>query len=67
MGTECGTAALRAPAVFFLPPQPSSASTIQNDVSGDLPGGPVVKNPPAGAGGAGWIPGPGRLLRPRGN
>ena len=27
---------------------------------GDLPGGPVVKNPPANAGGTGSIPGLGR-------
>ena len=41
----------------------------------DFPGGPVVKNPPANAGdtvgevggGAGLIPGPGRLHMPRDN
>ena len=26
-------------------------------LSGDFPGGPVVKNPPANAGDVGWIPG----------
>ena len=43
-------------AVFFLPQQPSSASTIQNDVSGTLPGDPVGMNLPAGVGDAGKIP-----------
>ena len=33
----------------------------------DYPGGPVVKNPPASAGGTGWIPGPGRSHVSRGN
>ena len=28
----------------------------------DFPGGPVVGSPPANAGGAGSIPGPGRFL-----
>ena len=28
--------------------------------SGGFPGGPVIKNPPANAGGMGWSPGPGR-------
>ena len=33
----------------------------------DLPGGPVVKNPPDKAGDMGLIPGPGRLHMPRSN
>ena len=28
----------------------------------DFPGGPVVKNPPSNAGGAGWIPGHGTKI-----
>ena len=32
---------------------------------GDLPGGTVVKNPPANAGVLGSIPGPGRFHMPR--
>ena len=35
--------------------------------SWDLPGGPVVKNPPANAGATGWIPGLGRFRMPWGN
>ena len=33
----------------------------------DFPGGPVVKNPPANAEGAGLIFGPGRFHMPQGN
>jgi len=35
--------------------------------SGDLPGGPVVKNPPANAGDISSISGPGRFHMQRGN
>ena len=37
------------------------------DAGGDFPGGAVVKYPPANAGDAGWIPGPGRSHMPRSN
>ena len=33
----------------------------------DLPGGPLVKTPPANAGNTGSIPGPGRFHMPWGN
>ena len=33
----------------------------------DLPGGPVIRNPPADAGDMGWIPGLGRSHVPWGN
>jgi len=35
--------------------------------TGDFPGGPVVKNPPANAGDTGLIPGRGRLHMPGSN
>ena len=35
--------------------------------TGDVPGGPMVKNPPANAGDMGSIPGPGRFHMPRSN
>ena len=35
--------------------------------TGDFPGGPVVKNPPANAGDMGLIPGRGRLHMPGSN
>ena len=35
--------------------------------SRDIPGGAVVKNPPANAGDTGWSPGPGRSHMPRSN
>ena len=37
------------------------------DRSGDFPGGPVVKNPPANAGDMGSISGPERFHLPGGN
>ena len=37
---------------------------IKNQISRDLPGGAVVKNPPANAGDTGLIPGPGRSHMP---
>ena len=33
----------------------------------DLPAGPIVRNPPASAGGVGSLSGPGRFHRLRGN
>ena len=36
-------------------------------MKGDLPGGAVVKNPPANAGDTGSSPGPGRPHMPRSN
>ena len=39
---------------------------IKNSMEG-LPGGPVVKNPPANAGNMGLIPGPGGFYMPRSN
>ena len=38
---------------------------LQEKARRDLPGGPVVKNPPANAGDTGLIPGPGRSHMPR--
>ena len=35
--------------------------------TGDVPGGPMVKKPPANAGDMGSIPGPGRFHMPRSN
>ena len=43
-----------------------SAIKKKNEVLG-LPGGAVVKNPPANAGDMGSIPGPGRSHMPRSN
>ena len=37
------------------------------NMSGDFPGGTVVKNPPANAGDTGSSPGPGRSHMPRSN
>ena len=39
--------------------QEDSVSYKKSKNSGDFPGGPVVKNPPANAGDTGSIPGPG--------
>ena len=39
---------------------------LKKNISG-LPGGAVVKNPPANAGGTGLSPGPGRSHMPRSN
>ena len=39
--------------------QEDSVSHKKSKNSGDFPGGPVVKNPPANAGDTGLIPGPG--------
>ena len=38
---------------------------LQEKAKRDVPGGPVVKNPPANAGDTGLIPGPGRSDMPR--
>ena len=40
-------------------------SPLKNLLSGDFPGGTVVKNPPANAGDNGLSPGPGRSHMPR--
>ena len=45
----------------------SLGEVFENASTRDFPGGPVVKNPPANAGDAGSIPGPGRSHMPRGN
>ena len=42
-----------------------SGSHIKKSKKRDLPGGPVVKNPPANAGDTGSTPGPGRSHMPR--
>ena len=39
----------------------------QKEQKEDLPGGPVVKNPPANAGDTGMAPGPGRSHMPQSN
>ena len=44
----------------LLDPSPSNALSFHQ--SRDLPGGPVVKNPPANAGDTGSIPGPGTKI-----
>ena len=41
--------------------------SASKSVSGDFPGGAVVKNPPANAGDTSSIPGPGRSHMPRSN
>ena len=40
---------------------------VDNGITGGIPGGPVVKNPPANAGDTGLIPGPGRSHMPWSN
>ena len=41
--------------------------SLENVISRGFPGGTVVKNPPANAGGTGLSPGPGRSHMPRSN
>ena len=43
------------------------SATFENLKNGDFPGGTVVKNSPANAGGMGSIPGPGRSYMPWSN
>ena len=53
--------------LFCLTNEWHSYFTIRQSCSSDLPGGPMVKNPPTSAGDLGSIPGLGRPHVPGGN
>ena len=52
---------------FFKPELKSHSDFLPKSTYGDVPGGAVVKHPPANAGDAHSIPGPGRCHMPRSN
>ena len=49
--------------IFSIKFHTSYIHTLFQRVSGDFPGGPVVKNLPSDAGDMGWIPGQGTKIR----
>ena len=46
---------------------PLAKNSLSKNLTGDLPGGPVVKNLPANTGDTGLIPSPGGFYVPRNN
>ena len=54
------------PGLYPSPP-PLAKNSLSKNLTGDLPGGPVVKNLPANTGDTGSIPSPGGFYVPRNN